>query len=294
MPARHRTRRRRRKSRGGGTLRGVKCAPARGTNSYSCYSLADLRHFATELGIENTQNRNTNNKQYLWNAIDTELQSECNTEYCWANRLSHSKRLTTAAFRPAMPDSWKANRTQWLNSNDIRYVMSQYEDAISGFRFIGPVPVDFQTKVDGTECVSPDLCTINLQRWWKKGVRKLGIIFNLDSHDMSGSHWVAAYCDLTNAYVGYYDSFGTAPPIEISDLLHTISEQGESLFGMPFAVHLNHTRHQFRNTECGVYSMYFIITLATQEISFQKFIKEYGHSDDEINRFRTTFYHTFK
>ena len=36
---------------------------------------------------------------------------------------------------------------------------------------------------------------------------KIGVIFNLDKHDQSGSHWVAMFIDLENKFFFYFDSF---------------------------------------------------------------------------------------
>ena len=191
-----------------------------------------------------------------------------------------------------MPLSWKTNANQWLNSNDIGNVMSQYEASEPGFRFIGPVPVDFQLKISQDKCITPELCTIDVFNWWKDGIKKVGIVFNLDTHDMPGSHWVASFCDLEKGVVAYYDSFGTAPPIEIHRLLNSFARQCELLLGRKVEIQINNRRHQFKNTECGIYSIYFISEMATKDITFQNFI-ENNYNDKQIQRFRSYFYNTF-
>ena len=53
-------------------------------------------------------------------------------------------------------------------------------------------------------------------------------------------------------------------------------------------VEYNHNRHQYKSSECGVYSMNFIIRLLNGE-TFNK-ITEERMSDDEVNRCRDKFF----
>mgnify|MGYP000936633838 CR=1 FL=1 len=280
----------------GGTSRGKYCSPSRNSNNaFSCYSLNDLNVFAKSLNISVSPSLQKD-KQKLWNTLDENLKSECNTEYCWASKFAPTsyafENIKQIAFRPPMPLSWKQNTNQWLNSNDIRNVMTQYESAEPGFRFIGPVPLDFQTKVSEDICITSELCKVNVLNWWKEGTRKLGIVFNLDPHDMPGSHWVASYCDFESGIISYYDSFGTAPPQEIHNLLNTLAKQCELLLDKPVEIQINNIRHQFKNTECGIYSIYFLSEMSTKNISFKEFIAD-NYNDKQIQRFRSYFYNTF-
>ena len=52
----------------------------------------------------------------------------------------------------------------------------------------------------------------------KKGKYKLGVIFNLDEHYKSGSHWVALYADLNKDQVYFFDSYGKKPEKRIRKL----------------------------------------------------------------------------
>ena len=320
--ARGQTSRRARGQTGGGNLgttRGKHCAPSRGKHPYSCYTTTELQRFAKDMGVLPSRSTLRRNKAALWNAIDSAMQSKCTTEYCWQSymrmrktdgqearrssssvgggrahktRSPHSGVADSSgeAFRPAIPSSWEAKPNMWLNTNDIRLVMKQYESASPEFLFIGPVPIDFQSP-SGNSCISPDLCVIDLHGWWKEGVRSVGIVFNMDPHDLSGSHWVAAYCDLAAAAAYYYDSYGIKPPQEINALLDQFAEQGKALFGTPMKIEINDTRHQFKNTECGVYAMYFITSMLEGK-PFRDFIHD-GLNDGQMQRFRRYFYHSF-
>jgi hypothetical protein len=158
-------------------------------------------------------------------------------------------------FRPAQPTDWEKDPTKWQETDTIAKVLEQYEDAFPHFEFIGPVPIDFDAKTTWGSCIVNELCTLNLATMRSKGTRSIGIVFNLDPHTKSGSHWVCAFIDLVNAAAYYYDSYGLPPCPEIRRLLRRCKEQGCR------EVFWNDIRHQKKETECGTYCMYVLISL---------------------------------
>lgn len=303
------------------TISAKQCAPQRGKQG-TCFNFAELKHIAkrfnhnleqkkhrgggvadgvtndgdTELGVNSIDVHKYRNKMALWSEIDRRMQqtTDCSTELCWARQDTATVPYTHTAFRPSMPRSWKTNKTEWLSTSDIQNVMKQYEKAYHQFYFVGAVPLDFASPHDSGQmgkCVIQELCKVRVDRWWKKGIRQIGIVYNLDAHDEPGSHWVASYLDLDNNKVYYYDSFGIEPPYEIDQFLNTVSVQLTQFHNKPCSVQTNHYRHQFKNTECGIYSMYFISTMLEGERSYADFI-EHGLNDTQMNAFRNTFYNT--
>ena len=88
------------------------------------------------------------------------------------------------------------------------------------------------------------------------------MVINFDKHDQPGSHWVGIFIDVPKRRIGYFDSYGMCPPPDLiskyirracRDLLHGSSGEIEMKFKC------NKNRHQFKNSECGVYSIYFIL-----------------------------------
>ena len=67
--------------------------------------------------------------------------------------------------------------------------------------------------------------------------------------------------------------------------------QGRQLLGRPMKIKTNMHRHQFKNTECGVYSMYFLMHMLNGR-SFDEFVSD-GMNDEQMNRYRAHFYNTF-
>ena len=55
------------------------------------------------------------------------------------------------------------------------------------------------------------LSNIDFDDFVTEGKTKLGLVINLDTHDKSGSHWVALYIDLKQNQIYYFDSIGNKP-----------------------------------------------------------------------------------
>ena len=53
------------------------------------------------------------------------------------------------------------------------------------FEFIGPSFIDFNETEHGT-CIDEEVCNFDLSEKMKDKKSKIGIIFNLDKHNMSG------------------------------------------------------------------------------------------------------------
>lgn len=100
------------------------------------------------------------------------------------------------SFAPVSPPEWKKNPHEWLSSIDINDVMKQYEKAYNSFDFIGPSPIDFDTRKMYGECVWDELCNFNLKEQIKNGKTKIGIIFNTDPHNKSGQHWISMFINI--------------------------------------------------------------------------------------------------
>ena len=266
----------------------------------SCFTNEALRKIASKWNEENKDrkiefNDSTTGKT-LWSSINNMMKSKCNNEVCWMKQ-DFIKNSTLAKellknFKPFMPKTWSENPREWLNTIDIRDVMNQYEIKYPSFEFIGPVPMDFDTKVGFGECVVDELCKINLEHLKKKGKNKIGVIFNLDKHTQSGSHWVAMNCNVENGEICYWDSYGLEPNKEVVVLMNRLKEQGDKLKNkdnsIKMKIKINENRHQYKNSECGMYCIYFITSLLdgkTFETIVQTII-----DDDTMNGKRNDFY----
>ena len=216
----------------------------------------------------------TTNPKQIWFELKNRL-STCKKEDCWLKELKDDNiknKLLQYVFAPYQPKSWKKNRNEWLSNFDISDVLRQYEKPYKNFKIIGPTPIDFNTRPNDMngQCVWQDLCDFSLSRFITKNKdkTKLGIVFNLDRHDQGGSHWVSMFVDLEDKFVFYFDSAGDKIKPEIESLANIIIKQASELPNPSvLEFHQNYpVEHQMGNNECGMYSLFFIVTMLTNEI----------------------------
>ena len=271
------------------------CSP-RVKNYSSCYSLDSLKKLVKIYNKNNRKKIKSNQtRKKLRNAIDNNLKkSYCKNENesCWLEKVPYFKNidddeLKYFTFKPKMPYSWTKNINEWLSTTDIEKVMEQYEIKHPDFYFIGPVPIDFDKEYALGKCIDDELCKISLREMIKDKIKKLGIIFNLDPHDKPGSHWVALYFDLKKMEIYYFDSYGIYPPTEVENLMFRLKEQGKDI-KKKINLYYNDIRHQYKNSECGVYSMNFIIEFLDGN-SFKKIIENIKN-DDLMTKKRSEYY----
>lgn len=203
------------------------------------------------------------------------------------------------AFRPQRPSSWNKNPYQWLTNEDIEAVMQQYEKRYPTFRFLGVFPIDFAQRNAATgTCIEERMCKLDVREvLMQKRIKKIGIVFNLDKHNQRGSHWVALFIGLDSrkkcfgAY--YYDSVASPPPAEVQEFMKRVASQAVAAFGVrvgrKFELAHNRVRRQFKNSECGVFSMYYLSKMVEATSSFEDVCKSIG-SDAEMNASRAMFY----
>jgi len=258
----------------------VNCAPAPKNVvrpiSSSCYSKDALLRLRESYNKKHPdQNIRSKDPMVIWSFMRNNLH-ECEKEDCWLGQISNldvRKQLDEMLFAPDRPKDWHKNPNEWLSNFDIMAVLRNYERAYPHFKLLGPSSIDYDTKLPekGGKCVWEELCKFSLQKMLEKGKTDFGIVFNLDEHDEPGSHWVSMYVDTKNAIIYYYDSALNEIPNEIMRLKDDIIRQGKTLQSpITFKFIHNKKRHQASNTECGMYSLFFIITFLTGQTDFKK------------------------
>jgi hypothetical protein len=235
------------------------CAPGI-KQSFTCFSKKDLITIINSWNNNNSNDKiiynKNNSKLSLWNKIDKKLNNICNDEYCWVK----TTKVMSKSFKPKKPVSWIDNPKTWLNTTDINNVLSQYENKYLDFKYMGAHPIDFDYKFLSGNCVVNNICNIDVNKFFNKDVTRLGFVFNLDKHYQSGSHWVAMFCDLKNGKIYYYDSVGVKPPNEIINLTNRINKQ-LNLLNIKCKFYYNKKQHQYYDSECGIFSIYFILSM---------------------------------
>jgi hypothetical protein len=149
---------------------------------------------------------------------------------------------------------------------------------------MGAVPIDFDEFF--IEYQKIDICSLK-----SKGINKIGCVFNLDKHNERGSHWVSMFIDVDEQIIFYFDSANDKIPDEMKKLVDRIKTQGLYL---KKPVHFKYydsarARHQMGSTECGMYSLYFIINMLRDKTNKQ-LLKSQRVPDSLMTNYRKVYF----
>jgi hypothetical protein len=202
-------------------------------------------------------------------------------EYSFVEKMDELEKeeLKKHTFRPSGPKG----KFEWLNTLHIDDVMKQYEGKYTDFKFLGTIPMDFDSLP------RLGIKNLNYANLIKEGKTKLGVVFNLDDHDESGSHWVAMYTNLKEGEIFYFDSFGVEPEPRVQTLMQRIEKFCQVGMGIKkLRLDYNKVQHQQQNSECGVYSINFLVRMLKGE-GFDN-ICESAVRDKKINKCRNIYF----
>lgn len=240
------------------------CSPHLKNNEtqFTCFSHDSLKKIAKSYNknYEDKKDFSINNKQKLWEEIKDSLKHQCGeNEVCWKNQdfvqQLNDEQIDEYTFKPKIPKK----KYEWLKTSDINKVLVQYQKKYKDFLFLGTVPIDFDD-------LFKEFKKIKIEQLMNNNINKLGVVFNLDPHWKGGSHWVCMFAELPHS-IEYFDSYGDEndndgkPPQEIQTFMDRLSGQIDKKGGGEGKAvqKYNRVRHQFANSECGVYSLNYII-----------------------------------
>ena len=269
------------------------CGAGISTNDFTCYTsdtlkkmkhLWNLRH--PDATIDETEDRD------IWEALKDNMSDVCDSEKCWLRQkfVKHDlpKELIAYTFAPTAPKLWIKNPNEWLSSVDIEKVMHQYEKKHKDFEFIGPSPIDFDTRVEDGQCVWNELCAFDLKKQLVRKKTKIGFVFNTDPHYLSGSHWISLFVDLNKKTIFFFDSTGDDVPSEVLKLMERIVAQGREI-GIEMKTIINNKAHQKGDTECGMYCLHMIVSLLENKHTPKHFLT-HRISDAEMETLRNVYF----
>ena len=266
------------------------CAPSTEKKDYTCYSEHALVKLKNLWNSRHPDHKIQSAAPHdIWKQLKLNMSDVCDIESCWLKQQfianDVDKELASYTFTPKSPKSWTKNPTEWLSSVDIENVMKQYENTYKCFQFVGPSPIDFDTRVMYGKCVWDELCNFDLQKMIKKGKNKMGIIFNTDPHYLNGSHWISLFINIKKGFIFFFDSTGDPVPKEIETLCNRIIQQAKDInINLRFSQN-SPFEHQFENTECGMYSLYLITSLVSDKHDYSYFMK-HRIPDDAMKQLR--------
>jgi len=121
-----------------------------------------------------------------------------------------------------------------------------------------------------------------------KGAKYLSFGCVLNTMKKSGDltrigHWVAVFGDFRNPAsrtIEYFNSSGRSAPAEMWSWMDKSAKSCKNCI----AVNVTNIQHQKSDTECGIYSVYFI-TARVCGITYKKF-REFKITDERVNKFR--------
>jgi hypothetical protein len=165
--------------------------------------------------------------------------------------------------KPNAPDSWVANPDEWLSSIEIDDIEKEFVKLFKKYYYVGAIPIDFDKKNKTGSCIVSSLCSLNIKDIYDKGKRQIGIIFNTDVSTGVGQHWIALFADVDPEYeyarITYFDSYSKFPEPEIQRLMKRWAQQWDAtgVHSKPTQLTYNKTHHQYKDSECGMYCIYF-------------------------------------
>ena len=197
---------------------------------------------------------------------------------------------------PKMPSEWCSNKEkldkavnnnsnfnlEWLSNEDIDNVLYQYENIYPNFKYLGTLPIDWQ-KTYNNKCVihkftnqrnpwskynsKNKFCSIDLNDSSLSNKNTFAMVLNTDVHNKGGQHWFSLYMKLnknkTNGELFIYDSASSSKNTGgnyINELIKSLKKKYN------LDVYRNSIKSQIKsNSECGMYSIYFILTMLDAE-----------------------------
>ena len=278
----------------------LKCSPYQSKNidqelkDFTCYSRSNLQVFKDVWNANNSDKIVTNNSKEIWEFFRNKLDKQCYDELCWLkntplSKVNNSGLLIKEIFKPFSPENWSSKPNTWLSSVDIIKIMKQYEKSNKNFKFIGPSPIDFDSKELFSTCVWEQLCNFNLEEHIRNKFTKIGVIFNTDPHNKPGQHWISLFIDLTKKFIFYFDSNGSKTPKQIKVLIDRIVNQAHNLNIKLIADNNEGFTHQYGDGQCGMYTLYFIIELL-QENKTYNYFKATRIKDETMREYRKKYY----
>jgi len=178
-------------------------------------------------------------------------------------------------------DNWK-HMNEWLSDDDIINVLRKFKKR--RFKVYFPEPIDFDEKTFGI-CKFDGVCKDSYESLRTK-YDSTSIVFNTDTSDQYGSHWICMYFDIKNKIFYFFDSAGNRAPSEVKNLFNRFKREAKALDGSKIVFKENKIHHQYSNTECGVYCIYFILMMLKDTRHFETTFQQARIPDEQMFELR--------
>ena len=225
----------------------------------------------------------------------------CDSEICLLKNSKFSQFIGPVQADEVLRDRFKpagpANSTDWLNNDNIDYVLQQWSKKYPDFVHVPFQMIDF-------DVVRTELANVDLVSLYESGMRKLGCVINTDKSTGRGVHWFCVFIDLSNSgesgqkwTLEYFDSAGDYPKPSVHKWLNEQRSKLASKFSFRDIQVIDVTKSnqlQHSTTECGVFSLWYILS-RLNGIPYSYFSQPNASDDNMMYQFRRfLFRHDFK
>lgn len=219
--------------------------------------------------------------ELLWCSLNTKMKSYCKTESCWIDAkevMQKIQKRSPKLYENLNEDVFLPKGTKeklgWLSTTEIDNVMKQCEKAFPNFKYSGCVPSDHYI-------LNPDEIP-DLNALLRKGLKYSAIVFNLDESDQPGSHWITVFFDWSHQTIEHFDSTGEPPIENIRKFIDSFHPKKKLINKFP---------HQKGNSECGVFSLFYV-KRRLEGLTFSDF-QVSRIPDSEMENYRKFFFRPF-
>lgn len=198
---------------------------------------------------------------------------KCNTEECVLKDPNFVKEEIRDIIKESLdrikPEG-PANSTRLLNNENIDNVLKKLTKRHQGFYHMNFQMIDFAGEKDssgewvikkGHKIYPTELGIIDMANdVVGKGYKTFAVVMNTDVRTGGGIHWFSLFCDFRTIpfTVEYFNSSGNKPVKQIQDWMIKTEENLKVAGHNTTSVILSGLIHQQSETECGLYSLYYI------------------------------------
>lgn len=229
---------------------------------------------------------------------ESKVKLGCGTEKCVLEQaIKIAPMPIKEEVRESLKDDFKpigpADSTALLSNIDIDGILSQmtkkWDASALHFHMI-----DFDKYENG----NTKLNRVNLADEINKNLKTFSVVLNTDKYESGGIHWFCLFGDFRGKgtpddpyTLEYFNSSGEYPRPSVSAWLHKQHKLISNMESKPTVVIKQDMpiAHQKGNTECGVYSLYYLISRIKNEKD-KNFFETVEIPDDEMTEFRKSLF----
>lgn len=181
---------------------------------------------------------------------ETKPKLGCDTEKCVIQQVERQlPKKESNALRKDLALNYKlkgpSDSTALLSNINIDATLTLWTRSFPKFTFTPYAMMDFAKY-------SHPLNSIDLPKISKK-YNCWACVLNTDTHYGPGQHWVCLFADFREEpVIEYFNSTGNPPPFEVREWFKKQHNKGLK------TMVANHRAHQKKNTECGMYVLFYI------------------------------------